>query len=302
MADARTPPDDPRNQGASNQPPPDEAEDDEEFDEYEEEDLEPIEVTAGTVEEAIERGLDELDLERDEVEIEVLSPGRPGHEEARVRLTPLPYEDEYEEDEDEEDEEGEEDAEDEYEEEEYEEDEEAEEEQARAPARAGAPGRRFDPAVEQYATIARDTLADLLELMDMPARVTVEYAELDEDLPSVGLDVRGEYMGILIGRHGDTLAALQFLLGMLVSKRADRRVRVVVDVEGYRERRARLLRDIAMRAAERAARYRQPIFLDPMIPSERRIVHLTLQNHPYVATHSIGEGDSRRVVVSPKHR
>jgi spoIIIJ-associated protein len=59
---------------------------------------------------------------------------------------------------------------------------------------------------------------------------------------------------------------------------------------------------MAMRAADRAQRYRQPIFLDPMIPSERRIVHLTLADHPYVATHSIGEGDNRRVVVSPKHR
>ena len=109
-------------------------------------------------------------------------------------------------------------------------------------------------------------------------------------------------MGILIGRHGDTLAALQFLLGLLVSRQAERRVRVTVDIEGYRERRARLLRDMALRAAERVTRYRQPIFLDPMIPSERRIVHLTLQDHPAVATHSIGEGDSRRVVVSPKSR
>ncbi|MCC7105225.1 MAG: KH domain-containing protein [Chloroflexi bacterium] len=286
MADARTPsPGDPREQ-----PPVEDEELDDEYEEYEEdEDLEPIEVTGPTVEAAIESGLDELELERDEVDIEVLSDGT-GGQPILVRLSPLPYEDEEEEyeEEEEEEEEG-----DEFEEEEGEEE---------GELVGVAPAHHLDPAVESYASLARDVLADLLDLMDLPARVTVEYAELDEDLPSIGLDVRGEYMGILIGRHGDTLSALQFLLGLLVSRQAERRVRVVVDVEGYRERRARLLRDMAMRAAERAARFRQPIFLDPMIPSERRIVHLTLQNHPYVSTHSIGEGDGRRVVVSPKTR
>ena len=150
--------------------------------------------------------------------------------------------------------------------------------------------------------MTRQVLAALLERMDIPAEISLDAAEMDEGLPSIELSVTGEYMGILIGRHGDTLSALQFLLGLLVSRQADRRVRVIVDVEGYRERRARMLRDIAMRAADRAQRYRQPIFLDPMIPSERRIVHMTLADHPSVGTHSIGEGDSRRVVVSPKNR
>jgi spoIIIJ-associated protein len=86
----------------------------------------------------------------------------------------------------------------------------------------------------------------------------------------------------------------------MTSRRISKRVRVIVDMEGYRERRSRMLRDIALRAAERAQRYRQPIFLDPMQPAERRIVHMALQQHPYVTTHSIGEGDNRRVVVSPR--
>jgi spoIIIJ-associated protein len=130
--------------------------------------------------------------------------------------------------------------------------------------------------------------------------VEIDQAELDDGLPSVQLSIHGEFGGILIGRHGDTLAAIQFILGLITSRRADRRVRIVVDVEGYRERRAKLLRDMAMRAAERAQRYRQPIFMDPMLPAERRIVHLALQDHPSVSTHSIGEGDNRRVVVSPR--
>ncbi len=274
-------------------------------DEYEDDEIVTVEATGRTVAEAIQKALDELGLEEDEVEVEVLSEGSRGvlgigAGEARVRVTSLPYEDD----------------------EEYDEDEELEDEDEdeiappgnrryepeaavlpRQPAPAAATReRRFDPEAQPVGEIARQVLVDLLARMEMPAQVSLDAAELDDGLPSIELSVSGEFMGILIGRHGDTLAALQFLLGLLVSRQAERRVRVTVDIEGYRERRARLLRDMAMRAAERATRYRQPIFLDPMIPSERRIVHLTLQDHPAVATHSIGEGDSRRVVVSPKSR
>jgi spoIIIJ-associated protein len=308
-------------------------------DQYEDDEIVTVEATGETVEEAIQKALAELGLEEDEVDVEVLSEGKKGvlgvgSEEARVRVTSLPYEDE------------------EYDE--YEEGGQAEEYDEEGleiappgnrrfepdtavvgrrltPAYEEPPRvRRFDPEAEPFAELARQTLSDLLESMQIPAEITLDAAEIDEDafaelkadsepvtssssepglsslkaqaLPTIELSISGEYMGILIGRHGDTLAALQFLLGLLVSRKAQRRVRVIVDVEGYRERRARMLRDMAMRAADRAQRYRQPIFLDPMIPSERRIVHLALQNHPYVATQSIGEGDSRRVVVSPKHR
>jgi spoIIIJ-associated protein len=289
-------------------------------DEYEDDEIVTVEATGRTVAEAIQKALDELGLEEDEVEVEVLSEGSRGvlgigAGEARVRVTSLPYEDEDEYDEEVEDE--------------YDEgDDEVEELDEIAPpgnrryepAAAGLPRQpappaltrehRFHPEAQPVGEIARQVLVDLLARMEMPAEVSLDAAELDDDsaqgsgpgLPSIELSVSGEYMGILIGRHGDTLAALQFLLGLLVSRQAERRVRVTVDIEGYRERRARLLRDMAMRAAERATRYRQPIFLDPMIPSERRIVHLALQDHPAVATHSIGEGDSRRVVVSPKSR
>jgi spoIIIJ-associated protein len=277
-------------------------------DEYEDDEIVTVEATGRTVAEAIQKALDELGLEEDEVEVEVVSEGSRGvlgigAGEARVRVTSLPYEDE-----------------DEYDEEDQQPGDEVEEDDEVAPPgnrryepeaprlpRQPAPAaptreHRFDPEAQPVGEMARQVLVDLLARMEMPAQVSLDAAELDEGLPSIELSVSGEFMGILIGRHGDTLAALQFLLGLLVSRQAERRVRVTIDIEGYRERRARLLRDMAMRAAERAARYRQPIFLDPMIPSERRIVHLTLQDHPAVATHSIGEGDSRRVVVSPKSR
>ena len=143
-------------------------------------------------------------------------------------------------------------------------------------------------------------MEELLRHMDLQSDVQVDRAEIEEGLPTVELSIHGEYGGILIGRRGETLGALQFLAGLLTSRKAERRVRVILDAEGYRERRARLLRDIAMRAAERAQRYRQPIFLDPMVPAERRVVHMTLADHPGVSTHSVGEGDSRRVVISPR--
>lgn len=150
------------------------------------------------------------------------------------------------------------------------------------------------------ARVAKETLQRLLDLMEMSAQVTVGAIEEDEHPPSVTLSIRSEYVGILIGRRGETLAALQFLLGLMVNKQVGHWVRVVVDAEGYRDRRERLLRDMAYRAAERAQRYRQAIMMEPMIPSERRVVHLSLQDHPYVSTHSIGEGENRRVVVEPK--
>jgi spoIIIJ-associated protein len=279
-------------------------------DEYDDDEIVTVEATGRTVAEAIQKALDELGLEEDEVEVEIISEGSRGvlglgAGEARVRVTSLPYEDDDEYDDDEQDEDS-----DEVEDEVAPPGNRRYEPEAAGPPRRAAPvappalvrEHRFDPEAQPVGDMARQVLVDLLERMEIPAQVSLDAAELDEGLPSIELSVSGELMGILIGRHGDTLSALQFLLGLLVSRQAERRVRITVDIEGYRERRARLLRDMALRAAERVTRYRQPIFLDPMIPSERRIVHMALQDHPAVATHSIGEGDSRRVVVSPKSR
>jgi spoIIIJ-associated protein len=293
--------------------------------------VESVEATGRTADEAIENALDELGLERDEVTIEVLAQAGQGRP-ARVRVTPLEGieledddddeydDDEYDDDDDEEEEgddegldaeeEGDEDEdEDDLEDEDEEDDDDDEEEDAPAvhvPARVPPPRRspraavEISPEARPAADAAVAVLEDLLDRMDLQSDVRVDSAVIEEGLPTVELSIHGEYGGILIGRRGETLGALQFLAGLLTSKRAERRVRVVLDAEGYRERRARLLRDIAMRAADRAQRYRQPIFLDPMSPAERRIVHMTLADHQGVSTHSVGEGDSRRVVVSPR--
>lgn len=286
--------------------------------------VESVEATGRTADEAIENALDELGLERDEVTIEVLAQAGQGRP-ARVRVTPLEgieledddeeYDDDEYEDDEEDDEEldegeegDEEEDEDDLEDEEDDEDDDEEEDAPAVPVPARVPPPRRSPraAVEispearPAADAAVAVLEDLLDRMDLQSDVRVDSAVIEEGLPTVELSIHGEYGGILIGRRGETLGALQFLAGLLTSKRAERRVRVVLDAEGYRERRSRLLRDIALRAADRAQRYRQPIFLDPMAPAERRIVHMTLADHQGVSTHSVGEGDSRRVVVSPR--
>ena len=266
--------------------------------------VESVEGTGRTVDEAIENALDDVGLERDEVTITVLAEGGAGQP-ARVAVTPVEGIEII--DNDDEDDDVDEDA-DEVDEDEGEEGE-ADELPRRAPvapvasaapvtSAASADRAPADPRA--IAALAEEILAELLDYMDLPSDVVVDRAELDDSLPSVQLSIHGEFGGILIGRHGETLSALQFLLGLMTSRRAGRRVRVVVDVEGYRDRREKLLRDMALRAADRAQRYRQPIFMDPMLPAERRVVHMALAEHPSVSTHSIGEGDNRRVVVSPR--
>jgi spoIIIJ-associated protein len=104
----------------------------------------------------------------------------------------------------------------------------------------------------------------------------------------------------LIGRRGETLRDLEYLTRLLVVQKTDQQSRFVVDVEGYRTRRERVLRELAKRMAERVEVSRQPITLEAMPPNERRIVHLALRDHPSVRTNSIGEGDHRRVMILHK--
>jgi spoIIIJ-associated protein len=138
---------------------------------------------------------------------------------------------------------------------------------------------------------------DLLDLMHLDGSVDVR----SKTYP-LTLNVEGDDLGILIGRHGDTLSSLQFIVNLIVGRRMGRWTRLVVDVEEYRLRRERTLRDIASRAADRVRRTRQTVTLEPMPSNERRIVHLALQGDRFVSTHSIGEGDGRKVVISPRGR
>ena len=114
------------------------------------------------------------------------------------------------------------------------------------------------------------------------------------------LNIIGGDMGILIGKRGQTLDALQFLLSLIYNKKKKDKAKIILDIEGYRERREHSLKEMALKLAEKAKYDRKNVTLDPMMPNERRIIHLTLQNHPDVITFSQCEEPMRRVVISPK--
>jgi spoIIIJ-associated protein len=114
------------------------------------------------------------------------------------------------------------------------------------------------------------------------------------------LEVIGEELGLLIGRRGETLTSLQFVLNLILAKRLKKWSRVVVDVEGYRSRREATLSGLAKRMAYRVQQTGQAVALEAMPAGERRIIHLALADHPHVSTGSVGEGDHRKVVISPR--
>jgi spoIIIJ-associated protein len=156
------------------------------------------------------------------------------------------------------------------------------------------PGVRAEQR-QETARIAQDILETLLRQMDIRARVAIRTIG-----NPIVLDVETENGGLLIGRRGDTLSALQYIVNVLVGKRTRRWTKVVVDVEHWRERREETLRALALRQAERVRQQRRPIALDPMPANERRIIHLALQGHRDVDTHSEGEEPNRRLIITPK--
>jgi len=211
--------------------------------------MEMREVTAKSVEEAIELALKELGAKREEVEVEVLSRGKAGFlgigaEPARVRVRRL-------------------------------------------------------TTTESPASLAMEVMKKLLSAAGVTATATLRSAQ-DPETGGPIIDIGGDDSGLLIGRRGETLRALQFLVNLLVNKQLEKPVRVGVDVEQYRERRYKALRELALRVAERAASSGRTITLEPMPSAERRIVHLALADHPQVTTQSIGFGNSRKVAIIPK--
>ena len=140
-------------------------------------------------------------------------------------------------------------------------------------------------------------LKDVLHAMDIPAVVEAEYNEEEEVLD---INLIGEDMGILIGKRGQTLDSLQYLVSLVVNKSTTGYIRVKVDTENYRSRRKATLENLAHNIAAKVKRTRRPVSLEPMNPYERRIIHSALQNDKYVTTHSEGEEPYRKVVVTLK--
>lgn len=144
--------------------------------------------------------------------------------------------------------------------------------------------------------ITVDVLQHILRYMNIHASVQVRSTN------PLTLNMQGinENLGLLIGRRGETLAAFQLLVNLIVSHRTRHRMRIIVDAENYRERREENLRSLALRVAQQVRNYRRSIALEAMPPHERRIVHIALSDSKDISTESIGEGDERRVVISLK--
>lgn len=219
--------------------------------------MEGVEAIGRTVEEAVQRALDELGLERSEVKIEVLSQPRGrilgfGGGQARVRVIPW---------------------------------------------RPGGPS----PIDETDSELAASTLRHILDLMGIDADVRLREPETPGDgvgMVKAVLDITGDDLGILIGRRGQTMASLQYLVNLIVSRKLKSHTLFGIDVEHYRRRREESLRALALRMAERVRRTGQTVTLEPMPANERRIVHLALAGDPAVQTTSIGDGESRKVAIS----
>ena len=218
-------------------------------------------MSARTVDEAIELGLKELDADRDEAEVEILSRGKAGFlgigaEVARVRVT-------------------------------------------RISAGRNAAGMPTTGEGETTAAgVATAAVGRILEAAGVNVTRTLRAAN-DPESGGPIIDLAGEDSGLLIGRRGQTLQALQFLVNLIVRKQFEG-VRVVLDVENYRQRREFQLRDMATKVAARVTHTNRSITLEPMPPADRRIIHTSLTDNPDVSTESTGEGEGRKVTIMPK--
>ncbi len=241
-----------------------------------------VEVSGRTVEEAVAQALADLGLRREQVEVQVLREAKRGilglgAEDALVRVTEIVRE---------------------------------EAPVAETPTVAGetvteeaapeeGPAEGVPEAVQE---IAVEVLEGLLQAMRIRGRVEpyVRPSEESGSSPVLVLNITGNDLGLLIGRRGETLNALQFITRLMVNRRLRGRANLVVDVEGYKVRREKALRQLAQRMAERVMRDGRTVALEPMPAYERRIVHLALRDHPAVTTYSVGEGDSRKVTIRLK--
>ena len=247
-----------------------------------------LEVIAPTIEEAIEKGLQDLGLPEEAVEVEILDEGSRGlfgigARQARVRLIIKSK---------------------------------SEPEKAAVarvsrkveavqvaaePAKVAAPPAQ-DIEADYVLEVARDTVNELLEKMRVRANVTAEYGEPDDARSRVPVmvNVNGDDLSILIGRHAETLNALQYIASLIISKEIGRSLPLVVDVEGYRARRESQLRQLARRMADQAVKTGRRQVLEPMPANERRVIHIELRNNPEVTTESIGEDPRRKITIIPK--
>ena len=156
--------------------------------------------------------------------------------------------------------------------------------------------------VRKKSNILDDTyefLNKLFDAMHMQVTTTIDYNEEEKNM---SINLEGEEMGILIGKRGQTLDSLQYLISLVVNKESDSYIKVKLDTENYRERRKATLENLARNLAYKVKRTRRPVTLEPMNPYERRVIHSALQGDRYVETHSEGDEPYRKVVITLKRR
>jgi spoIIIJ-associated protein len=231
-----------------------------------------LEIIAPTIDEAVQKGLGELGVDQSQVEVEVLDEGGSGlfgigGRQARVRLTMK--------------------------------------EAAQASGRVRtkpAPVSLSADEIENLVSITKATVAELLDHMDIRATIDARMGEPDdqEEMAPVLVDVTGGDLSILIGRHAETLNALQLITRMIVGKEVGHNAHIVIDVEGYRKRREDGLRELARKMAKQAVSTGRRQSLEPMSPAERRIIHMELRDSAEVTTESTGEEPRRKVTIIPR--
>lgn len=145
--------------------------------------------------------------------------------------------------------------------------------------------------------VAKDFLTKVFKAMNIDAKLEVEY---NEEAASIDINIVGEDMGVLIGKRGQTLDSLQYLVSLVLNKESENYLKVKLDTENYRQRRKETLENLGKNIAYKVKRTKKPVSLEPMNPYERRIIHSVLQNDKFVETHSEGEEPFRRVVVTLK--
>ncbi len=271
-----------------------------------------LEVIAPTVDDAVQKGLAQLNLPQDAVDVEVLDAGSRGlfglgSRQARIRLTIKPRPEDA--------------AQRPAAQRQAAETRLPEEAAPSGPVTPSAPAKAYaveesqgevetrtaqERAAETAAgeedetlRVSREVVTDLVDKMKVRAKVTAVYRppEDESDEQVVLVNVEGNDLSILIGRRSETLNALQYISSLIICKRLDRWIPLMIDVQGYRARRERQLRQMARRVAEQAIHTGRRQMLEPMPANERRLIHLELRDHPQVATESIGEEPNRKVTI-----
>jgi spoIIIJ-associated protein len=242
-----------------------------------------LEIIAPSVDEAVARGISQLGVNQDAVEVEILDSGSKGlfglgGRHARVRLLvkngeevkpsisePIAHE-------------------------------------VKQPAPVVKKSETSDGTEDPVLRSSRETVKELLEKMKVFAQVTAHYTEPTEpgDERQVLVDINGDDLSILIGRRSETMNALQYIASLIVSKELEKWVPLVIDIQGYRARRTRQLQQLARRMAEQAVQSGKRQTLEPMPANERRIIHMELSSNEQIITESAGEEPNRKVTIVPK--